>query len=72
MPFNCERGADPSKAWPVGMPPDGPTPAFESVWMDTARQVRAHFDADPTWRAVGRIIFLNGLDESYGSPSRCW
>lgn len=69
MPFNCERGKDPSKAWPSGMPEDGPTPAFESMWMETARQVRAHFDADPTWKQVGRIIFLNGLDESYNEAA---
>ena len=69
MPFNCERGTDPSKAWPMGLPADGPTPAFESAWMDAARQVRAHFDADPTWRAVRRIIFLNGLDESYNEAA---
>ncbi len=65
LPFNCERKEDLSKAWPMGMGPQGPTRRLEAVWMDAARQVRAHFEADPAWSPVGKIIFLNGLDESY-------
>jgi len=74
LPFDCEREArhtagdrrpaDRKRAWPLATPEGGPTPAFESVWQDAARQVKAHFEADPNWRKVDKILFLDGLDET--------
>ncbi|MFB3883485.1 MAG: hypothetical protein ACE149_19640 [Armatimonadota bacterium] len=65
LPFDCERGNNRRRAWPAPQPEGGPTPEFERVWVETARQFREHFDADPHWRRVGKIAFLDGLDESY-------
>ncbi|MGZ3687038.1 MAG: glycoside hydrolase family 15 protein, partial [Bdellovibrionota bacterium] len=65
LPFDCERGSNRTRAWPLAQPEGGPTPEFETVWVETARQLRAHFDADPHWRRVGKVVFLDGLDESY-------
>ncbi|MEK7404585.1 MAG: hypothetical protein AAB225_05710, partial [Acidobacteriota bacterium] len=55
--------------WPIDLPPGGRTPEYEAVWKETGRQIRAHLDADPRWRAVQKIAFLNGLDESYDAES---
>ena len=65
LPFDSEKGGNRSRAWPIPTPPDGPTPDFEAVWMETARQVKAHFDADPRRRAVKKVLFIDSLDESY-------
>ncbi len=55
--------------WPIDLPPEGRTPAYEAVWKDTGRQIRAHLDADPRWRRVEKIAFLNGLDEAYSEDA---
>jgi hypothetical protein len=70
LPFNIER-PDGRKggAWPIPMPPEGRTPAYEAVWKETARQVREHLDSIPASRQVRKIAFLNGLDESYSEDS---
>ncbi len=48
-----------------------PTPEFEAIWLDACKQIKEHFDADPTWSKVRRIVFLGRLDESHRSlPSR--
>ena len=65
LPFDCEKGDNRSRAWPMATPEGGPTPEFEAVWVEVARQLRAHFDADPRWRGVKKVVFLDGLDESY-------
>ncbi|HET6428667.1 MAG TPA: glycoside hydrolase domain-containing protein [Phycisphaerae bacterium] len=65
LPFDCERGAKKSRAWPIPTPDGGPTPEFEAVWLETARQVKAHFEADPRMRKVEKILFIDSLDESY-------
>ena len=44
-----------------------PTPVFEAIWLDTARQFKEHFEADPTWSKTRRIVFLGALDESHRS-----
>jgi hypothetical protein len=49
--------------------PEGRTPAYEDVWRETGRQIRAHLDADPRWRRVEKIAFLNGLDEAYSEDA---
>jgi hypothetical protein len=69
LPFDCERGENRARAWPLATPPGGPTPEFEAVWKETARQVREHFDRDPHWRKVRKIVFLDGLDESYNEAA---
>ena len=69
LPFDCERGENRSRAWPAATPAGGPTPEFEAVWKETARQVREHFDRDPHWRRVRKIVFLDGLDESYNEAA---
>jgi hypothetical protein len=51
------------------MPEEGATPEFEAVWLETGRQLRSHFEADPNWRKVEKIVFLDGLDESYNEEA---
>ena len=65
LPFDCERGDNRRRAWPAARPEAGPTPEFEHIWIETARQCRAYFETDLHWRRVGKIVFLDGLDESY-------
>ena len=42
---------------------------FDEIWIETARQVKEHFDADPRRRKVGKVVFLGGLDESYSEQA---
>lgn len=65
LPFNNEKRGDKRTAWPIALPEAGRTPEYEAVWKETGRQIRAHLDQDPRWRAVTKIAFLDGLDESY-------
>jgi hypothetical protein len=65
LPFDCEKGDNRRRAWPMATPEGGPTPEFDAVWVETAKQLREHFDADPLWQRVGKVVFLDGLDESY-------
>jgi hypothetical protein len=69
LPFDIEKGSNRANAWPVPLPEGGRTPEYEAVWRETARQVKAHLDADPRWRKVRKIAFLNGLDESYNEAA---
>ena len=69
LPFDCEKGDNRDRAWPMAVPEGGRTPEFEAVWVETARQFRKHFDADPHWRRVRKIAFLDGLDESYNEAA---
>ncbi len=70
LPFNCERGDNYKTAWPAAIRPDDPARAdAEAAWVETARQFVAHFDADANWRRVGKVLFLNGLDESYNQAA---
>ncbi|HUU21572.1 MAG TPA: hypothetical protein VM389_03465 [Phycisphaerae bacterium] len=57
------------KNWPISMPKDGPNEDFEAVWVETAKQVKAHFDADPRRKKVRKVVFLGGLDESYNEKA---
>ena len=65
LPFDCGKKPAYRSAWPVRMPEQGPTSDFEAVWVETARQIREHFDADRHRRKVGKVVFLDGLDEAY-------
>jgi len=65
LPFDCGKAPQHGGAWPIAMPREGATPEFEQVWVETARQVREHFDSDPNRQRVGKVVFLNGLDEAY-------
>ncbi|MHC4718145.1 MAG: glycoside hydrolase domain-containing protein [Planctomycetota bacterium] len=69
LPFDCNKANETGRAWPIPLPPEGPTKEFEAVWAETARQFRAHFDADPVLRQVEKIAFLDGLDESYNEAA---
>jgi len=69
LPFDCERGGNTRRAWPAPMPAEGPTPEFESLWIQTAGQIKEHFEADPHWRRVKKVVFLDGLDESYNEAA---
>jgi hypothetical protein len=69
LPFDCEKGGNRQRAWPTPMPEGGPTPEFEGAWVETARHFREHFDKDPNWRKVRKIVFLDGLDESYNDAA---
>jgi len=69
LPLDCGKTGQPEGAWPVPLLADAPTPEFEAVWIETARQFREHFDADPTWRRVEKIMFIEGLDESYNDAA---
>ena len=66
LPFNIRgRKGRKGSAWPVELPPEGRTAAYEQIWKETGRQIREHLDSRPAWRKVMKIAFLNGLDESY-------
>jgi hypothetical protein len=68
LPFDIKRKS--GNAWPpVDVPEGGPTPEYEAIWKETARQVRAHLDANPNWAGILKIAYLNGLDESYDEES---
>jgi hypothetical protein len=69
LPFDIEKHGDPRNSWPAALPPAGRTAEYEAVWRETARQVKEHLDADPRWRNITKIAFLNGLDESYNEQS---
>jgi len=69
LPFDCERGEKVERAWPIQTPPGGPTPDYEAIWVETARQFKAHFDADPRRAAVEKIVFIDSLDESYNEAA---
>ena len=69
LPFNVEKHGNRATAWPIALPPGGRTPAYEAVWSDVARQYREHLDANPLWRKVRKIAFLDGLDESYSEEA---
>lgn len=64
LPFNCNKRGR-KGGWPVAMEGDRLTGEQEQVWLKACRQFREHFDADPVWRKVRKIVFLGGLDESY-------
>jgi len=57
LPFNV--------GWPVPIPETDGRERAEAVWIETARQFKAHFDADPMWRKVKKVVFIGALDESY-------
>ena len=69
LPFDCEKGGNLARAWPMPMPEGDPTPEFEAVWVEAARQVKEHFEADANWRRVDKILFIDGLDESYNEAA---
>jgi hypothetical protein len=68
LPFDIEseKGGNP---WPVALPKEGRTPAYEAVWRETGRQVKEHLDQNPAWHRVMKVAFLNGLDESYNEDA---
>jgi hypothetical protein len=65
LPFNISTEKHPGGAWPIPLPEKGRTPEYEAAWKETARQFREHIDSIPAWKSVEKIVFLNGLDESY-------
>jgi hypothetical protein len=69
LPFDIEKEGNRARAWPIPLPEAGRTAEYEAVWKETARQVQAHLDADPLWRKVVKIAFLDGLDESYNEQA---
>jgi hypothetical protein len=69
LPFDIEKHGRRETAWPLALPEGRRTPAYEALWKDVARQVRAHLDANPLWRNVRKIAFLDGLDESYSEEA---
>jgi len=64
LPFNCNKRGR-KGGWPIETEDFRLTPEGEAIWLETCRQFREHFDADPTWRNVRKVVFLGGLDESY-------
>jgi len=69
LPFDCAKGNNRERAWPVPMPEGGPTPEFEAIWTEVGRQVKEHFEAEPDRRRVEKIVFIDGLDESYNEAA---
>lgn len=67
LPFDVKRKH--GTAWPIDLPKEGRTSEYEAVWKETGRLIREHMDADPKWRKVMKVAFLNGLDESYNEES---
>jgi len=56
-------------AWPIATPEGGPAAEFEAVWLEAARQVKEHFEADAHRGRVEKILFLDGLDETHGEAA---
>lgn len=69
LPFDVEKHGNKATAWPMPLPEGGRTAEYEAVWTDVAKQVRSHLDANPLWRKVRKIAFMDGLDESYSEES---
>ncbi len=69
LPFNVEKRGNRATAWPAAVPEQGRTPQYEAIWKDVARQIRHHLDANPLWKKVRKIAFLDGLDESYSEDA---
>jgi hypothetical protein len=69
LPFDVEKHGNRASAWPLALPAEGRTPQYEAIWKDVARQVREHLDANPLWKKVRKIAFLDGLDESYSEDA---
>jgi len=69
LPFDCNKRGR-TGGWPAQIGPEWkPDAAYEASWMEACRQTREHFDEDPTWRKVGKIVFIGALDESYSEDA---
>jgi hypothetical protein len=64
LPFNCNK-PNRKGGWPVTMEGNRLTREGEAIWLETCRQFKEHFDANPTWSKVRRVVFLGGMDETY-------
>ncbi len=65
LPFDCNK-PERKGGWPVQIGPEWkPDADYEASWLEACKQTKEHFDADPTWRKVGKIVFVGALDESY-------
>ena len=64
LPFNCNKKGR-KGGWPVEMENRKLDAEGEAIYLEVCRQFKEHFDADPTWRKVKKVVFLGGLDESY-------
>ena len=69
LPFDINKEGQGNRAWPIPLPPEGRTGDYEVVWVETARQFKTHFESDSTWQKVRKIVFLDGLDESYNEAA---
>ena len=69
LPFDIERGSGRTRAWPIATPSEGRTADYEAIWLDAARQVKAHFETDAVLKRVRKVVFIDGLDESYNEEA---
>ena len=69
LPFDINKRNQTGRAWPIPIGEDGRSENYEAVWVEAARQFKEHFEADPIWSKVRRIVFLDGLDESYNEEA---
>ena len=56
--------------WPVALPPEGRTPAYEEIWKKTFRAVDEHFTAHPRWNRTRLLVYFLSLDEAYDDVAR--
>jgi hypothetical protein len=64
LPFNCNK-PNRKGGWPATMEGNRLTAEGEAIWLETCRQFKEHFDSNPTWSKVRRVVSLGGLDETY-------
>jgi hypothetical protein len=56
--------------WPVALPPEGRTPAYEEIWKKTFKAVDAHFAQNPAWSRTRLLVYFLSLDEAYDEVAR--
>ena len=57
-------------AWPVPVPPGGPTPEYREIWKNTFRAYAKHFEEHPAWSKTRLIVYFLSLDEAYDDVAR--
>ncbi len=56
--------------WPVALPREGRTPAYDEIWKNAFQQFEAHFDDHPQWNKTRLVVYLLSLDEAYDDVAR--
>ena len=67
LPFDIEKQGNRARAWPMALPGNRP---YRRVRSDVEPHIgTSTLNANPLWRKVVKIAFLDGLDESYNAEA---